>query len=232
MRIYPIALLAAALALPLAAGTAYAETDSSAPSTTETSETASFSLSNLFTLPNSDTGPSTYTLAPFKFLARHGLFADDIRQERDAETARIETLKKDIERFKKLEQSRNFVDTTGFDRIYLAASERYGVPPEILSAVHLTETHRSGDTSISSYAGAQGPMQFMPPTWRAYGVDGDGNGTANIHDVDDAIFGAAHYLAANGAARGDVRNALYHYNHSQAYVNLVLARARAIGYQQ
>ncbi len=231
MRIYPIALLAAALALPLVAGTAYAQTDSSVPSKIETSETTSFSLSNLFTLPASDDA-STYTLAPFKFLARHGLFADDIRQERDAEAARIESLKKDIVRMKKLERSRNLVDTTGFDRIYLAASERYGVPTEILSAVHLTETNRRGDTAIQSYAGAQGPMQFMPPTWRAYGVDGDGDGVANIHDVDDAIFGAAHYLTANGAARGDVRNALYRYNHSQAYVNLVLARARAIGYQQ
>ena len=112
----------------------------------------------------------------------------------------------------------------------MEAEEKYGVPWQILSAVHKTETGRRGDTTIASYAGAQGPMQFMPGTWRAYGQDGDGDGVANVHDVDDAIHGAANYLAANGGARGDMQNALYRYNHSQAYVNLVLARAYAVGY--
>lgn len=113
---------------------------------------------------------------------------------------------------------------------YAAAGKKFGVHPAILRAVHLVETGGRGDTTSSSYAGAQGPMQFMPATFRAYAVDGDGDGVANIYDVHDAIFSAAKYLAANGANRGRVENALYHYNHSTAYVNHVLALARGLGY--
>ena len=70
-----------------------------------------------------------------------------------------------------------------------------------------------------STAGAQGPMQFIPSTWRAYGMGGD------IHDPHDAILGAANYLHASGA-RGDYRGALHAYNPSSAYVDAVLRYAR------
>ena len=66
--------------------------------------------------------------------------------------------------------------------------------------------------------GAQGPMQFMPATWRAYGLDG------NVHDPRDAILGAANYLRASGATR-DLRRALYAYNHSSLYVDAVVRYA-------
>jgi membrane-bound lytic murein transglycosylase B len=64
-------------------------------------------------------------------------------------------------------------------------------------------------------------MQFLPATWRAYGLGGD------VHDPHDAILGAANYLAANGAAR-DERGALYHYNHSSLYGDAVLHDAHRI----
>ena len=54
-------------------------------------------------------------------------------------------------------------------------------------------------------------MQFMPATWRAYGLGGD------IRDPRDAILGAANYLHANGAPRS-YRRALFHYNQSSHYV--------------
>lgn len=117
-----------------------------------------------------------------------------------------------------------------FSAIYAAAGARFGVNPSILAAVHYVETGQRGDTTVGSYAGAQGPMQFMPATFRAYGVDGDGDGVANIYDVHDAIFSAANYLAANGAAAGNVVNALLRYNHSMTYVNKVLGIARGFGY--
>lgn len=121
--------------------------------------------------------------------------------------------------------------STGFDHIYQAAGTKYGVPWQILSAVHYKETKRSGNSGIASYAGAQGPMQFIPSTFRRFGVDGDGDGRAVISDVEDAIFSAANYLAKSGANRGAITSALYAYNHSSAYVGSVLAIARGLGYQ-
>jgi membrane-bound lytic murein transglycosylase B len=118
----------------------------------------------------------------------------------------------------------------GFDAIYAAAEKRFGVSRYLLAAVHYVETGQRGDTTVASYAGAQGPMQFMPSTFRAYAVDGDGDGVARINDVDDAIHTAAKYLAANGAASGNVRAALYRYNHSNSYINHVLSVARSFGY--
>ena len=73
----------------------------------------------------------------------------------------------------------------------------------------------------TSVAGAQGPMQFMPATWEAYGAGGD------INDTRDAILGAGRYLAANNGAT-DIDNALYRYNHSDHYVRAVKAYADLI----
>jgi membrane-bound lytic murein transglycosylase B len=64
-------------------------------------------------------------------------------------------------------------------------------------------------------------MQFMPATWRAYGLGGD------IRDPHDAILGAANYLHANGAPRS-YRRALLHYNPSTHYVEAVLRFAHRI----
>jgi membrane-bound lytic murein transglycosylase B len=113
---------------------------------------------------------------------------------------------------------------------YMGASATYGVPWEIIAAVHYTETGQRGDTAVTSYAGAQGPMQFMPSTFSAYGVDGDGDGLVQINDVDDAIYSGANYMAANGASRGQIVNALYRYNHDMGYVNHVLSIARSLGF--
>jgi len=127
--------------------------------------------------------------------------------------------------------SRVVVSTSGgFDSIYAEAEAKYGVPRQILAAVHSVESGQRGDTTISSYAGAQGPMQFMPSTFAAYAQDGDGDGVALINDVHDAIYTAARYLAANGGASGNIRGALYRYNHSYSYVEHVLSVARSFGY--
>lgn len=81
-----------------------------------------------------------------------------------------------------------------------------------------------------TYDRAVGPMQFIPTTWRAYAVDGDGNGTTDPFDIDDAALGAANYLCtAGGDLRTDAgqRKAVFAYNHSDAYVAQVLALARS-----
>lgn len=77
---------------------------------------------------------------------------------------------------------------------------------------------------------AVGPMQFLPGTWGYAGVDGDGDGVRSPDNINDAALAAAVYLcAAPGAldGRSGVRAAVYRYNPSDAYVDLVLHVAKA-----
>jgi membrane-bound lytic murein transglycosylase B len=99
-------------------------------------------------------------------------------------------------------------------RHYRDAERRFGVRWETLAAVNFAES-AFGKIRTDSAAGAQGPMQFMPATWRAYGLGG------NVHNDRDAIMGAANYLKASGAPR-NIRRALLAYNHSGAYVDSIL----------
>jgi Transglycosylase SLT domain len=105
-------------------------------------------------------------------------------------------------------------------RHYFEAQRRFHVGWHVLAAVNLIESAFNKLRNAST-AGAQGPMQFIPSTWRAYGLGGD------VHDPHDAILGAANYLHANGAPR-DYRRALFHYNPSWLYVDAVLRYARRI----
>jgi membrane-bound lytic murein transglycosylase B len=57
-------------------------------------------------------------------------------------------------------------------RHYRAAQRRFGVGWHVLAAVNMVETQFNRLRNDST-AGAQGPMQFIPSTWRAYGMGGD-----------------------------------------------------------
>jgi hypothetical protein len=108
--------------------------------------------------------------------------------------------------------------------IYQAAAVQYGVPWPILAAINEVETNFGTDLAVST-AGAVGWMQFMPETWLQYGVDALGAGYADPYNPVDAIFAAARYLHAAGAST-DLRGAILAYNHSEAYAESVLLRAR------
>ena len=88
-----------------------------------------------------------------------------------------------------------------------------------------------GRNNRTSSAGAQGLMQFMPATWRLMGVDGDGDGRADIHNDADSIHSAANYLTKSGVSAGaaGVRRALFAYNPIEWYVNDVLYYAARYG---
>ncbi len=103
-----------------------------------------------------------------------------------------------------------------------AASTCPGLSWSVLGAIHAIESRR-GNTAATSGAGARGPMQFIPSTWAAFGVDGDGDGRADINNPIDAVFGAARYLCANGGGSAEgLGGAVWNYNHSLEYVDQVL----------
>jgi membrane-bound lytic murein transglycosylase B len=80
------------------------------------------------------------------------------------------------------------------------------------------------------YAHALGPMQFIPSTWAAYGADANGDGKADIFNINDAALGAARYLCAAGGDLGTQSGrvqAVLTYNHNDQYLAQVLALANA-----
>lgn len=76
---------------------------------------------------------------------------------------------------------------------------------------------------------AVGPMQFLPGTFAAWAVDGDGDGLTNPHDIDDAVPTAANYLCGgrNGSI-DDERVALRRYNNDGAYIDDVTSYADSL----
>lgn len=102
--------------------------------------------------------------------------------------------------------------------LYTKAERRFNVPWHILASVNFVES-KFGRLQGPSSAGAQGPMQFMPATWDAYGAGG------NVWDDHDAVLGAARYLSASGAPER-MRDALFAYNRSDNYVDAIQIYAR------
>lgn len=81
-----------------------------------------------------------------------------------------------------------------------------------------------------SWAGAFGMSQFLPTSYLSWAVDGNGDGVINLFEVEDAIYSVANYLKTNGwgKTKKEQEKAVWHYNHSTAYVNAVLKLADLI----
>lgn len=126
--------------------------------------------------------------------------------------------------------SRVYNDPSSFDGLYQSAGAAYGIDWRILKAIHYVETGASGSTSKRNPSGATGPMQFIPSTWRAYGVDGNGDGVKDITNVNDAIYAAANYLRASGGSINNYKTSLWSYNPSTRYYSKVMEVARSIGF--
>ncbi len=118
-----------------------------------------------------------------------------------------------------------------------AAATCPGLDWTILAGIGKVETDHGQSTlpgvhSGSNSAGAEGPMQFEPATFAEYDqpVPDGGATPPSPYDPTDAIYAAARMLCANGARDGaDLHAAIYAYNHSDTYVNAVLAAAASYG---
>lgn len=114
-----------------------------------------------------------------------------------------------------------------YKRLYVQAARTCpGMSWSLLAAIGQVESGHGANPG-TSYAGAQGPMQFLPSTFQAYAVDGDKDGDKDIRDPADSVFSAANYLCRNGAGRGPdaLARAIWHYNQADWYVQLVLKLA-------
>lgn len=124
-------------------------------------------------------------------------------------------------------------------RLYVQVARQSGVPAPILAAVGYVET-RHGRVRSTSSAGAQGPMQFLPSTWRGLRCPG------SIQNARDAIGCAARYLkilAKEPGRSGDIwQYAMCRYNGGcrpgvpaeagyGATGQVAMSIARAYGYQ-
>jgi murein DD-endopeptidase MepM/ murein hydrolase activator NlpD len=111
--------------------------------------------------------------------------------------------------------------------IYQACGAEYGIPWQVLASINKIETAFGTNLNVSS-AGAVGWMQFLPSSWRTYGVDANGDGRKDPYNPVDAICAAGRYLKASGGS-GDLYHAIFAYNHADWYVQEVLLYARAYG---
>ena len=114
-------------------------------------------------------------------------------------------------------------------QLFRASAALYcpGLSWTVLAAIGQIESG-DGQNMGPSTAGALGPMQFLPSTWQAWGIDGFGEtGPPDVMDPFDAVPSAARLLCADGATAGaqGLRQAIFDYNHADWYVDEVLTLA-------
>jgi hypothetical protein len=107
----------------------------------------------------------------------------------------------------------------------------YGIPLDGSNGTSkIADTDAGQYDNDPQYDRAVGPMQFIPSTWSVVGVDGDSDGKRDPQDIDDAALATAVYLCSGDedlSTTDGQKSAVYRYNHSQEYVDLVLSIMRA-----
>lgn len=90
--------------------------------------------------------------------------------------------------------------------------------------LHIVDTDAGGVADDDGTVRAMGPMQFIPETWRLYGVDANNDGIVSVDNIDDAALSAAGYLCWRGKNLATPKGwitALRAYNDSDVYARAV-----------
>lgn len=90
--------------------------------------------------------------------------------------------------------------------------------------LHIVEEVQPDLADHDGVVRAMGPMQFIPETWRLYGVDANNDGVVSPDNIDDAALSAAGYLCWRGkdlATPKGWMTALMAYNDSEIYARAV-----------
>jgi hypothetical protein len=117
------------------------------------------------------------------------------------------------------------------------AAAKYQLGPRgfsIVAAIHFVESDfaRSPLPGVApgteNSAGAEGPGQFLVPSWEEFGVDANGDGRKDPYSIPDSVFATANLLHSDGAPQ-NWRSAIFDYNHAWWYVEEVLEKATSFG---
>lgn len=101
--------------------------------------------------------------------------------------------------------------------------------PHAIALIELAEQRAIHPLEIrGSGSGALGMPQFLPGHHFAYGVDGNSDEAIDLFSAPDAIFSVANYLNQHGWTKLDLDTpskhaVIWHYNHSEPYIETVLA---------
>jgi len=122
--------------------------------------------------------------------------------------------------------TRDLMEVDDYTRIRLQEKAKWA-QIELAALIRITEkTGKSAFSFKGSYAGAFGIPQFLPSSYLKWGVDSDRNGTINLFLFPDAIHSTANFLKSHGWKKGlyleSNKDVIWHYNHSQNYVDAVL----------
>ena len=113
--------------------------------------------------------------------------------------------------------------------VYEAAGQEYNVTWTVLAAIHFVETDFSMGNSPTSVAGAEGPMQFEPSTFAAYGVTAPGNEGPRTFRTCTMQFIPRRIICRPMDSHRIHIGAIFQYNHAGWYVDKVMSVANEIG---
>lgn len=92
----------------------------------------------------------------------------------------------------------------------------------------VADTDKGSLDGDAEFDRTMGPMKLLPATWAEFGVDADGNGTKDVHNIADATSAVAAHLCQGGSdlsQESGLRKALSRFNALPVYTDTVVKLA-------